>query len=263
MLAPYAVRVEDSRGRRYPEPPHPYRNAFSAGPRSRHPRPRLSPPGKQDAGLHPPLLRPLSYPPDAHHGGGADLAHHRRATEPERRSGRRPWRWCTTSAIRPSDMPASARSIDLMRRTASSSTTTCRRCASSKTSSCATSISADLNLTFEVREGIIKHSHDYSAVEHPRTRRISARPAAAAGSAADRPDRRNRLQHRRPRRRLRGQAVAAFGDSAERVRVFEMLLRRDGRRLSRSARKAEVQRSPEAHAQPLCDRPDREHAATG
>jgi dGTPase len=28
MLAPYAVRVEDSRGRRHPEPPHPYRNAF-------------------------------------------------------------------------------------------------------------------------------------------------------------------------------------------------------------------------------------------
>ena len=28
MLAAYAVRVEDSRGRRYPEPPHPYRNPF-------------------------------------------------------------------------------------------------------------------------------------------------------------------------------------------------------------------------------------------
>src|SRR6516164_737999 len=28
MLALYAVRVEDSRGRRYPEPTHPYRNAF-------------------------------------------------------------------------------------------------------------------------------------------------------------------------------------------------------------------------------------------
>lgn len=28
MLANYAVRVEDSRGRRYPEPPHPYRNDF-------------------------------------------------------------------------------------------------------------------------------------------------------------------------------------------------------------------------------------------
>ena len=28
MLADYAVRAEDSRGRRYPEPPHPYRNPF-------------------------------------------------------------------------------------------------------------------------------------------------------------------------------------------------------------------------------------------
>lgn len=28
MLAPYAVRTEDSRGRRYPEPDHPYRNPF-------------------------------------------------------------------------------------------------------------------------------------------------------------------------------------------------------------------------------------------
>src|SRR3984893_17204608 len=28
MLAPYPVRVEETRGRRYPEPPHPYRNAF-------------------------------------------------------------------------------------------------------------------------------------------------------------------------------------------------------------------------------------------
>jgi dGTPase len=28
MLAPYAVRVEESRGRRYPEPAHPYRNDF-------------------------------------------------------------------------------------------------------------------------------------------------------------------------------------------------------------------------------------------
>src|SRR3982750_2301663 len=28
MLAPYAVKVEDSRGRRYPEPAHPYRNDF-------------------------------------------------------------------------------------------------------------------------------------------------------------------------------------------------------------------------------------------
>src|SRR5215470_2185705 len=28
MLASYALRAEESRGRRYPETPHPYRNAF-------------------------------------------------------------------------------------------------------------------------------------------------------------------------------------------------------------------------------------------
>ena len=28
MLAGYAVQVEHSRGRRFPEPPHPYRNEF-------------------------------------------------------------------------------------------------------------------------------------------------------------------------------------------------------------------------------------------
>src|SRR6266481_696459 len=28
MLAPYALRAEDSRGRRYPEPDHPYRSVF-------------------------------------------------------------------------------------------------------------------------------------------------------------------------------------------------------------------------------------------
>ena len=28
MLAAYAVHVEQSRGRRFPEPPHPYRNEY-------------------------------------------------------------------------------------------------------------------------------------------------------------------------------------------------------------------------------------------
>ena len=59
-----------------------------------------------------------------------------------------------------------------------------------------------LNLTFEVREGIIKHSHDYSPAELPGAGRIPARAAAAAGSPAHRPDRRDCLQHRRPGRWL-------------------------------------------------------------
>ena len=43
-----------------------------------------------------------------------------------------------------------------------------------------------LNLTFEVREGIIKHSRDYSASGMSRACGISAGFAAAAGGAADR-----------------------------------------------------------------------------
>src|SRR6201986_115481 len=39
MLAPYAVHVEESRGRRFPEPQHPYRNDFQRDPdRITHPR---------------------------------------------------------------------------------------------------------------------------------------------------------------------------------------------------------------------------------
>jgi tetratricopeptide (TPR) repeat protein len=60
---------------------------LSARPRPCRPCPRLSPAGSEDAGFHPPLLRPLPQPPDAHHRGRANLAHHRRATWAEHRSG--------------------------------------------------------------------------------------------------------------------------------------------------------------------------------
>ncbi len=54
-----------------------------------------------------------------------------------------------------------------------------------------------LNLTFEVREGIVKHSRDYSGARIPGARRIFAGPAAAARGAIDRFCGRDRLQHRR------------------------------------------------------------------
>ena len=74
-----------------------------------------------------------------------------------------------------------------------------------------------LNLTFEVREGIIKHSRDYSRRRaDSRARRIPARSAPAARSPADRPGRRDRLQHRRSGRRLRG-APARRAHAAGRV----------------------------------------------
>ena len=43
-----------------------------------------------------------------------------------------------------------------------------------------------LNLTFEVREGIVKHSRDYDAAEFPELAEYLLGPAPAAGSAVDR-----------------------------------------------------------------------------
>ena len=59
-----------------------------------------------------------------------------------------------------------------------------------------------LNLTFEVREGIVKHSRDFDPRRESRVGRLSSRFAAAARSAADRPGGRSGLQHGRSGRCL-------------------------------------------------------------
>jgi dGTP triphosphohydrolase len=59
-----------------------------------------------------------------------------------------------------------------------------------------------LNLTFEVREGSSNTRTITMRSDHPELAEYSPRPAASAGSATNRPDRRNRLQHGRSRRRL-------------------------------------------------------------
>ncbi len=88
MLAAYAVHVEQ-----LPRTPLPRASAslpqrLSARPRPRHSRSRLPPPRSQDAGLHPPLLRPLPQPPHPHPRSLADFPHHRRSARPQRRSRR-------------------------------------------------------------------------------------------------------------------------------------------------------------------------------
>ena len=87
MLAPYAVRAENSRGRRYPEPPHPYRNPFQRD-RDRviHARAFRRLENKTQVFTRA-LLRSFPHPADAHHGGGADLAHDCRGARSECRSG--------------------------------------------------------------------------------------------------------------------------------------------------------------------------------
>ena len=73
-----------------------------------------------------------------------------------------------------------------------------------------------LNLTFEVREGIVKHSHDFGPGEDPELEAYLPGLRPAARGAVDRPGGRNRLQHGRPGRRLFGRILTA-GDVADAV----------------------------------------------
>ena len=166
MLADYAVRVEDSRGRRYPEPPHPYRNDFQRD-RDRvvharsfrrleaktqvftrrysdHFRNRLthtievaqiSRTIAAQLGLNTDLVEALAlvhdigHPPFGHAGEKAlDAAMRRHGFSFDH----------NLHALRIVE--------DFELRYASF---------------------RGLNLTFEIREGIIKHSHDYRAEDHP------------------------------------------------------------------------------------------------
>ena len=166
MLADYAVRVENSRGRRYPEPEHPYRTAFQRD-RDRiiharafrrledktqvfthrisdHFRTRLthtievaqiSRTIASRLNLNSDLVEALALAHDIGHppfGHAGEIA----LDEVMRRHGARFDH--NLHALRIVES-FEKRYIDF----------------------------AGLNLTFEVREGIIKHSHDYDAGEHP------------------------------------------------------------------------------------------------
>ena len=131
--------------------------AVPARPRPHHPLERLPPPEAQDAGVHPPRRRPFPHAPHPHAGGGAD-----RPLDRPRRSGStkiwpRRWRSRTTSATRPSAMPARRALDERSMADMAASTTTPRACASSPSSSGATRLrraQSDLRDA----EGLVKHN---------------------------------------------------------------------------------------------------------
>ena len=167
MLASYAVRVEDSRGRRYPEPPHPYRNPFQRD---------------RDRVIHARAFRRLENKTQVFTRRYSDhfrtrLTHTIEVAQISR----------TIAAAlnlnvdlvealalvhdigHPPFGHAGERTLDLVMRAP-------RRVLRSQPAGVAHggrlrakryANFRGLNLTFEVREGIIKHSHDYSEADHP------------------------------------------------------------------------------------------------
>ncbi len=166
MLASYAVRAENSRGRRYPEPPHPYRNPFQRD---------------RDRVIHARAFRRLENKTQVFTRRYSDhfrtrLTHTMEVAQISR----------TIAAAlnlnvdlvealalvhdigHPPFGHAGERTLDLlMRRHGEFFDHNLQALRTVEEMELRYADFPGLNLTFEVREGIIKHSHDYNEAEHP------------------------------------------------------------------------------------------------
>jgi dGTPase len=166
MLASYAVRVEDSRGRRHSEPPHPYRNPFQRD---------------RDRVIHARAFRRLENKTQVFTRRYSDhfrtrLTHTMEVAQISRTiAAALDLNVDLVEALalvhdigHPPFGHAGERILDLlMRRHGEFFDHNLQALRTVEDLELRYADFRGLNLTFEVREGIIKHSHDYSEAEHP------------------------------------------------------------------------------------------------
>ena len=166
MLAPYAVRVEDSRGRRYPEPPHPYRNPFQRD---------------RDRVIHARAFRRLENKTQVFTRRYSDhfrtrLTHTMEVAQISRTiAAELNLNVDLVEALalvhdigHPPFGHAGERTLDgLMHQHGSFFDHNLQALRTVEEIELRYAEFRGLNLTFEVREGVIKHSHDYTEAEHP------------------------------------------------------------------------------------------------
>jgi len=166
MLASYAVRVEDSRGRRYPEPPHPYRSPFQRD---------------RDRVIHARAFRRLENKTQVFTRRYSDhfrtrLTHTIEVAQISRTiAGALNLNVDLVEALalvhdlgHPPFGHAGERTLDqMMRQHGEFFDHNLQALRTVEDFELRYANFRGLNLTFEVREGIIKHSRDYSAAEHP------------------------------------------------------------------------------------------------
>src|SRR6201981_2507660 len=166
MLADYAVRVENSRGRRHPEPPHPYRNDFQRD---------------RDRVIHARAFRRLEDKTQVFTRRYSDhfrnrLTHTIEVAQITRTiAGALALNVDLAEALalvhdlgHPPFGHAGEKALDAaMRAHGLSFDHNLHALRIVEDFELRYAAFPGLNLTFEVREGIIKHSHDYSAGEHP------------------------------------------------------------------------------------------------
>jgi dGTPase len=166
MLVPYAVHAEDSRGRRYPEPPHPYRNPFQRD---------------RDRVIHARAFRRLENKTQVFTRRYSDhfrtrMTHTIEVTQIARTiAGALNVNVDLAEALalvhdigHPPFGHAGERTLDLlMHEQGEFFDHNLQALRTVEEIELRYAQFRGLNLTFEVREGIIKHSHDYSAAQHP------------------------------------------------------------------------------------------------
>jgi dGTPase len=166
MLAPYAVRADDSRGRRYPEPPHPYRNPFQRD---------------RDRIIHARAFRRLENKTQVFTRRYSDhfrtrLTHTMEVAQISRTiAAELNLNVDLVEALalvhdigHPPFGHAGERVLDLlMRERGEFFDHNLQALRTVEDLELRYAKFRGLNLTFEVREGIIKHSHDYSEAQHP------------------------------------------------------------------------------------------------
>jgi dGTPase len=166
MLAPYAVSINDSRGRRHPEPSHPYRNPFQRD---------------RDRVIHARAFRRLENKTQVFTRRYSDhfrtrLTHTMEVAQISRTiAGALNLNVDLVEALalvhdigHPPFGHAGERALDsCMRRHGEYFDHNLQALRIVEDFELRYAEFRGLNLTFEVREGIIKHSHDYTAVGHP------------------------------------------------------------------------------------------------
>lgn len=166
MLASYAIPVEDSRGRRHPEPPHPYRNAFQRD---------------RDRVIHSRAFRRLENKTQVFTRRYSDhfrtrLTHTMEVAQISRTiAAALDLNVDLSEALalvhdigHPPFGHAGERALDaLMRRHGEFFDHNLQALRIVEDFELRYAAFRGLNLTFEVREGIIKHSHDYTVAQHP------------------------------------------------------------------------------------------------
>ncbi len=166
MLADYAVRVENSRGRRHPEPPHPYRNDFERD---------------RDRVVHARAFRRLEAKTQVFTRRYSDhfrnrLTHTIEVAQISRTIARQLGLnsdLAETLALahdlgHPPFGHSGEKALDAaMRQHGFSFDHNLHALRIVEDFEIRYAAFRGLNLTFEVREGIIKHSHDYNAHDHP------------------------------------------------------------------------------------------------